>query len=451
MGEPSAHIAVPSGAAQVMELLERAGYEAYIVGGCVRDVLLGREPADFDITTSARPEQVKAVMDAAGVATADTGLAYGTVSVLYGGAAYETTTYRADGAYTDGRHPDSVELLSSIEGDLARRDFTVNAMAYRPGTGLVDLFGGREDLVAGTLRSVGCAHERFEEDALRIMRGVRFAAQLGFAVEPVTADAMHADAGLLSRVSAERLAAELLKLVCAPHALAPLLEFADVLAVFMPEIEASIGFEQHNVHHVYTVWEHCARTCCAAPADDAAMRLAALMHDIGKPSCFAMGADGQGHFYGHREASAELFSQLAARLKLPRALARDVGTLVRYHDAALPSTQAGWRRWAVKFGPEGVARILELHRYDIAALAPAEVEAGLAGVDAACAAFEQAIADVRVFSVADLAIDGNDVMAAGVEAGPAVGRVLSQLLDDVVAGTLANERAALLARAAELA
>ena len=444
-------IDIPADVLRIIGLLEAAGYEAYIVGGCVRDAFLGRVPDDFDITTSARPGQVKAVLAAAGIACADTGLKYGTVSALVGGRAYETTTFRHDGAYSDGRHPDEVQLLSSVDGDLARRDFTVNAMAYSPTRGFVDLFGGRADLAAGTLRCVGQPHKRFAEDALRIMRALRFAATFEFSIEPATAAAIHADAALLGQVSAERIAAELSKLVCAPGAGDILLEYADVMATIMPQIEPSIGFEQHNSHHAYTVWEHCVRACCAAPADDLPMRMAALFHDIGKPACFFMGEDGQGHFYGHREVSADLFAGVARQLKLPRKLADEVELLVRYHDAKTPTTPAGWRRWAVKFGPDAVRRILQLQRYDISALAPGEVAGGLAAVDEASAAFEQAIAQVHVFGVGDLAIGGRDLLACGIPQGPAIGQVLRQLLAEVVEGELANERGALLARARQLA
>lgn len=434
----------------IIDLLEAAGHSACVVGGCVRDALLGRAPHDWDITTSASPEQTKAVMARAGLQTADTGIKYGTVTVLVDGEPFETTTFRSDGSYSDGRHPDSVELLDAIDGDLARRDFTVNALAYNPRTGIVDLFGGQEDLQRGVLRCVGDAHARFSEDALRIMRALRFAAQLGFSIEGNTAAAVHADAGLLQRVSAERIFAELSKLVAAPHMRAVMLDYADVLAVVLPEIEASIGFEQHNTHHCYTVWEHCVRACEYAAPNDPTMRYAALFHDIGKPACFFMGDDGQGHFYGHREVSADLFAGIAKRLKFPRKLAQQVEVLVRYHDANPPTTAKGMRRWALEFGADTVRQIFQIHRCDVSALAPHIVEPAFADINAMEAFFEESIAEVHVTGTRDLAVNGRDLLELGVPQGPDVGRVLSALLAAVVDGELENERGALLARAQEL-
>lgn len=443
-------INIPENVLRVIELLETADHAAYVVGGCVRDALLGREPNDWDITTSARPEQTKAIMARAGLQTADTGIKYGTVTVLVDGEPFETTTFRSDGPYSDGRHPDTVELLDAIDGDLARRDFTVNALAYNPRTGIVDLFGGQEDLQRGVLRCVGDAHERFAEDALRIMRALRFAAQLGFSIEEDTAAAVHADARLLQQVSAERIFAELSKLVTAPHMREVMLDYADVLAVVLPEIEPSIGFDQHNTHHCYTVWEHCVRACEYAAPDDLTMRYAALFHDIGKPACFFMGDDGQGHFYGHREVSADLFAGISKRLKFPRKLAQRVEVLVRYHDANPPTTAKGMRRWALEFGADTVRQIFEIHRCDVSALTPQIVEASFADIDAMEAFFEESIAEVHITGKHDLAVSGRDLLELGIPQGPDVGCVLDALLAAVVDGELENERGALLARAQQL-
>ncbi|MGI6033754.1 MAG: CCA tRNA nucleotidyltransferase [Coriobacteriales bacterium] len=443
-------IEVPARALRVLEALEAKGHEAYVVGGCVRDAILGRVPNDWDVTTSARPEQTKAAAHAAGFKTADTGIKHGTVTVIVDHEPFEVTTYRSDGAYSDGRHPDEVRFLDSLEGDLARRDFTVNALAYNPSVGLVDEFDGVGDLNRRVLRAVGEPHRRFEEDALRILRGIRFSAQLEFALEKGTAQAIHDDRMLLEKISAERIASEIEKLACAPGCVDVMLGFSDVLTVCIPEIEPSIGFDQRNPHHCYTVWEHCVRACSYAAPDDLVMRLAALFHDIGKPACYFMGEDGIGHFYGHREVSADLFAQAARRLKLPRKLSERVELLVRYHDANLPTTAKGMRHWAVKFSPEVVRQIFELHRCDIKALAPGEVAGGLANVDAAEAFFEKSIEQVSVFSLRDLAVNGRDLIELGCAQGPKVGEILSQLLNAVVDGQIPNDRQALLQRAKQL-
>ncbi len=443
-------IEIPHSAQRVIDVLEAAGYEAYVVGGCVRDALLGRVPNDWDITTSALPQQTREVAHAAGFATFDTGIKHGTITVVVEHDHFEVTTYRDDGTYSDGRHPDQVTFLDAVSGDLARRDFTVNAMAYNARIGLVDEFGGQQDLAAKVLRAVGSPHKRFEEDALRIMRGMRFSAQLGFSIEDETAAAIHECRRLLDRVSAERITAEFDKLICAPGCVDALLGYPDVLEVFLPEIADSVGFDQRNVHHCYTVWEHCARACAFAPADDLTLRYTALFHDIGKPSCYFMGEDGQGHFYGHRDVSADLFHEIAKRLKFPRKLADNIELLVRYHDANLPTTAKGMRHWAVKFSPEVVRQIFAIHRCDVQALAPAEVEPALANIDDAEEFFEQAIADVPVFGVKSLAVRGGDLMEVGCPQGPLIGKVLQELLRAVVDGEVANERGPLLEAAAKM-
>ena len=440
-------IEIPSAARRVLDALEAAGHEAYVVGGCVRDALSGRKPHDWDITTSARPAEVEACLAAAGIACVETGLKHGTVSAIVEHAPYEVTTFRAEGAYSDGRHPDAVSFIDDVEGDLLRRDFTVNAMAYSPARGLVDTTGGRADLAAGILRTVGRPHERFAEDALRILRALRFAAERGLSIEADTAAALHADRGLLARVAPERIEMEFRRLVCGDFVVDVLLEYADVVAVFIPQIGPCIGFDQRNPHHVYTVWEHMVRAASFAPPQPV-MRYAVLFHDIGKPATFQMGEDGYGHFYGHREAGAEIFHELARALRIPRREAKLVELLVRYHDANLPTTRKGLRRWIVRFGEETMRRILAVHRCDIRALNPAEVDGALANMDAYDAFFAEVLAGMQVFGLGDLAVDGRALMDAGVPQGPQVGAALRTCLQGVVDGEVPNERAALLAYAA---
>ncbi len=439
-------IDIEPAAMRVLDVLEAGGYEAYVVGGCVRDALSGAVPHDWDITTNARPGQVEECLRAAGVPVVETGIAHGTVCAIIGRKPYEITTFRAEGAYSDCRHPDAVSFIDDVEGDLLRRDFTVNAMAYSPTRGLVDTTGGRADLEAGILRTVGRPHERFAEDALRILRALRFAAERGFSVEPGCARALHADRGLLSRVAAERLEMEFRRIICGEHLVDVLLEYADVVAAFIPQVEPCIGFDQRNPHHMYTVWEHMVRAASFAPAEPV-MRYAVLFHDIGKPATFFIGEDGCGHFYGHREAGAGIFHGLARDLRIPRRQANHAELLVRYHDANLPTTRKGLRRWIVRFGEETMRELLVVHRCDIQALDSAEVDGALLGMDAYDAFFLDVLSGMKVFGMRDLAVDGHDLMAAGVEAGPAVGKALRACLQAVVDGELENERAALIAYA----
>ena len=443
---PSFTIEIPQAARRVLDALEAGGHEAYVVGGCVRDALCGLDPHDWDITTDARPDEVEACLAAAGIPYVETGLQHGTVSAIVEHAPYEVTTFRAEGAYSDCRHPDAVNFIDDVEGDLLRRDFTVNAMAYSPARGLVDTTGGREDLAAGILRTVGRPRERFAEDALRILRALRFSAVRGLSIEADTAAALHADRELLTQVAPERIEMEFRRLICGDFIVDVLLDYADVVSVFIPQIEPCIGFDQRNPHHVYTVWEHMVRAASFAPPQPV-MRYAVLFHDIGKPATFRMGEDGCGHFYGHREVGADIFHELARNLRLPHREAHLAELLVRYHDANLPTTKKGLRRWIVHFGEETMRRILAIHRCDIQALNPAEVDAALANMDAYDAFFAETLAGMQVFGLSDLAVDGRDLMDVGVPQGPPVGAALRACLQAVVDGEVPNERDALCAYA----
>lgn len=291
-------ISIPKGARAVLLNLRYENHEAYVVGGCVRDSLLGKEPKDWDICTSATPDEVKELMHRRGIKTIDTGLQHGTVTVDMGTVGkYEVTTFRIDGNYTDGRHPDYVEFTESIYKDLSRRDFTINAMAYNS-AGLIDPFHGRDDLQAGIIRCVGNPDERFEEDALRILRALRFAATYGFSIEEQTAAAIHKDAWMLKRIAAERINGELCKMLLGDGILNVLLNFSDVIATIIPEMEPCIGFEQNNKYHQYTVYEHIAHAVANYKGTDVSVKVALLLHDIGKPQCYTEDENG-GHFHGH--------------------------------------------------------------------------------------------------------------------------------------------------------
>lgn len=437
-------IDIPPKAQAVLDVLEQAGFEAYVVGGCVRDALMGRTPNDWDITTNALPHQVREVCEAAGFAVFDTGIEHGTVTVHVDHEPFEVTTYRADGSYSDGRHPDSVTFLQSIEGDLLRRDFTVNAMAYSPARGLVDVTGGQQDLSRRCLRCVGDAHKRFAEDGLRIIRGVRFASVLGFEIETSTAQAIHTDRHLLQQVALERISAEFIKLICGPAAVKMLLEYRDVVAVFLPQLEPEFGFEQLSPYHVYDVWEHSVRTCgVIAPLPH--LRLAALLHDVGKPSCFFTDEGGRGHFYGHAQAGGPIADEACRTLKLSNAMRKSVVTLVENHDRNLPQTAKSMRRMIVALGPDACRDLYALFAADKLTHSGLNQVENMQALERSKELFELTLASMTAFSERDLAIDGRDLIQLGFEAGPVLGRIKREMFSLVVDGELANVREDLIA------
>lgn len=436
---------LPPAVLQLLCRLNRAGYEAYLVGGCVRDLLSGKTPHDWDICTSALPGEVAACLP--DLRVVGTGLAHGTVTAVAEGKAYEITTFRTEGVYSDGRRPDSVQFVQELSADLSRRDFTVNAMAYHPATGLVDLFGGRQDLAAGVLCCVGEPDARFAEDHLRLLRALRFASCLGLSLSADTAAAVHRQAALLGTVASERIFAELRRLICGPWTEPVLTDYADVLFVILPELSPMQGFEQHNPHHLLTVWQHTLRAVRFCPPQET-VRLAALFHDAGKPACFSCGADGIGHFYGHAVAGEQIARAALHRLRAPRALTEDVCRLVAVHDMVPLTTATFARRRLAQLGQTQYRRLLSLWRADVLAQSLQEQPARLAVLDLADARLAQILAEPPCFSVTDLAVRGGDLLAAGIPQGPAVGQILRALLGQVMAGTLQNERGALLAAAA---
>lgn len=425
-----------------MARLEAAGWEAWCVGGGVRDLLLGREPGDWDVTTSARPEAVMALF---GPAALPTGLKHGTVTIG-GGRGVEVTTFRRDGDYLDNRHPDHVEFTSSLEEDLSRRDFTVNAMAMDLRGQLRDPFRGRSDLAAGVLRAVGEPEARFREDALRIMRGLRFAAKLGFAVEPETAAAMDRCRHLLENIAPERLHVEMTGLLCGPWAAETLLAYPRVLEVFLPEIAPCVGFDQRSPYHCYDVWEHTARSVGAVPPRPV-LRWAMLLHDLGKPETFSLGEDGRGHFYGHWRESVKKAEAVMDRLRFDNHSRRIILTLVERHDCELPLSERSVRRNLARYGEETLRLLLEVKRGDNQAQAPAYRDR-LRLIDQWEALLDVVIAQGSCFSLGQLAVRGGDLTALGYR-GPAVGEMLRQLLEQVIEERLPNDREALLTYAKE--
>lgn len=429
---------IPEYVKKVLETLEAAGHEAWCVGGCVRDTLLGRAPEDWDVTTGALPEETMAVF---GQHAFPTGLQHGTVTVRADHNSVEVTTYRVDGDYHDHRRPDSVTFTRSLEEDLARRDFTVNAMAMSLRGELRDPFGGREDLQNGVLRCVGDPDRRFQEDALRMLRGLRFAAVLGFAIDPATGESIHRNRELLREIAVERVQVELMKLLAGKDAAEVLRQYPDVVGVFWPEVLPMVGFDQQNVHHCYDVWEHSLHAVAAVP-EDPVLRCAALLHDIGKPNCFTVDEKGVGHFYGHASISRELADRMLRRLKCSTEFREAVVRLVDWHDRDIPRTDKAIRRALGKLGERDLRRLILLKRADNLAQAP-EFRHRQLELDKGEAILNQLLAEDACFSLKQLAVNGKDLTEMGLS-GPAVGRVLNALLDRVVEGELPNQREVLL-------
>lgn len=440
---------IPQSVREVMGVLRRAGHEAYVVGGCVRDTLLGRQPHDWDMTTSATPSQMKEVVSFHSI---DTGLKHGTVTFIVDHEPIEVTTFRTEGDYTDGRHPDSIGFASTIEEDLSRRDFTVNALAWSDGTGIVDPFGGVPDLRNKTLRCVGDARIRFSEDGLRVMRALRFASVYGFAIEKSTASAAHEKRWMLSAVSAERICTELSKMLQASdgkHLAAIVKEFTDIMMQIMPELLPAHGLDQENPHHDRDCWTHMVDVM-AQVEPDLTLRLAALLHDAGKPACKTKDENGVAHYHGHAEEGARIADRILRRLKFPRKTADEVVFLIRQHDNWPSANMRSARRFLARCGDvETAFMLLELMKADRAAHAPSSVAERAGDLEEFGFFIESALKEDTAFTVRDLEISGNDLIAMGWTEGPMLGAELQRLFDLVLSGELVNDRNALLTAAQE--
>lgn len=344
------------------EMLEAAGYEAYLVGGAVRDYVRDNSPAkDWDITTNALPEQVEEIFT--GYHLIETGLKHGTVTVVIDQEPLEITTYRVDGDYSDHRHPDSVSFTRSLKDDLERRDFTMNALAYNPRIGVVDFVGGKADIAGDLVRCVGDPDRRFQEDGLRMLRALRFASVYGMTIEAATAAAIHRNKHLLKGIAAERILVELTKMLCAQGAAGVLRDFADVLAVPIPELTPMFGFPQHNPHHDKDVWDHTIAVI-ESITPEPVLRWAALLHDIGKPSCFSLAEDGIGHFFGHSDQSTSMAESILSRLRFDNASKEQIVRLVRYHDMPITADRKPIKRLLSKHGEDATRQLIELHKAD---------------------------------------------------------------------------------------
>lgn len=437
---------VPPQARRVIEVLEAAGFEAWCVGGFVRDSLLGRPVSDIDIACSALWPQTEETCLAAGMRVHRTGEKHGTVTVVCDDAAFEVTTFRVDGAYSDARHPDEVRFVRSLKEDLARRDFTINAMAYHPLRGLADPFGGLEDARRGIIRTVGDPAQRFGEDALRILRACRFTSQLGFSLDGATYQAMLEGKRGLLRVSSERITAELQKLLLGDNVRDALLQTVDVISAVLPELVAMKGFDQCTPYHCHDVLEHTARAVAGTPPYPL-VRWAALFHDMGKPAAFFKEPGGRGHFYGHAKISVPLARGIMDRLTFSTAFRDRVLLLVERHDDVFDATPRAVKRALARMGGdvELFRALCDLKRGDASAQAPAYAEERMRRADDLLRVLDGILAEGEAFTLKHLAVNGRDAMDAGIAQGPSVGAALAAALDAVIDEQIPNDRETLLA------
>lgn len=438
-------IFIPENVRAVIHSLENAGFEAYIVGGCVRDSFMGRIPNDYDVCTNAKPDEVKAALS--GFKTIDTGIKHGTVTVISDNEPVEVTTYRIDGEYSDHRKPDSVEFTDQLTDDLSRRDFTINAMAYSDKTGVVDVFNGQKHLFNRKIRCVGEPEKRFEEDALRILRALRFASELEFVLDKDTDSAVHRCRKLLRDVSEERITAELNRLLMGENVYDVLMNYHDVIEVFIPEIAPCVGFNQQSRYHLYDVWEHTAMSVSQAKKD-LTIRLAMLLHDISKPDCFKLDDNGQGHFYEHEQLGAEVAEKILRRLKYPNSVIEDVVTLIRYHYVTPVDDERVIKRLMSKIGSPAFHRLMEVQKADSRAKQPFCMER-VPLIDKINFKAYEIEKRGDCISLKDLAVNGNDIMELGYS-GKAVGVVLEELLQSVISEEISNDKDALISMAKKL-
>lgn len=439
-------ISLPEDVKRIITRLEEQGYEAFAVGGCVRDTLLGRVPGDWDITTSASPNQVKELF----AHTIDTGIEHGTVTVMINHVGYEVTTYRIDGEYEDARHPKEVIFTQNLVEDLKRRDFTINAMAYNDNSGLVDVFGGEKDLADGIIRCVGNPVERFTEDALRMLRAVRFGAQLGFDIEMETANAIKVLAPTISKISAERIATELVKTIVSPHPEAMRNAYLLGLTnVFMPEFDAMMKTEQITKHHMYTVGEHTLVSMQEIEADRV-LRLTMLLHDIAKPICQTTDEHGQNHFKGHEIKGVELARQILKRLKFDNHTIDEVSALIRYHDERPKLEEETVRRFYSQTGLDICPKLFAVKRADARAQSMYRREEKLAYVDGLEHMYEKIVNNGICVQKKDLSVTGTDLIQMGMKPGKEIGEVIDGLLDAVLKNPSQNDRDKLLELANKL-
>ena len=433
------NVEVPAPVNYIIQELEKCGHEAYMVGGCVRDSVLGRKPHDYDICTSATPDEIlKAFPDKEIIPT---GLQHGTVTILINKEPFEVTTYRIDGDYSDNRRPDNVTFTKNLVEDLRRRDFTINAMAYNPKTGLIDPFNGMEDIKYKKIRCVGSAEDRFNEDALRILRAIRFEAQLGFAGLPETMFEIERQYERLKNISIERINSEFCKIVVSEQFCVELVLYPNVFSLFIPELKDLIGFQQNNPYHAYDVFDHTVHAIEKCESDDLVVRFAVFFHDFGKPHSYQDGEDGIRHFKGHGKVGAEITDSIMKRLRFDNETRNNVVELVYYHDATFEVGNKYVKRWLNKIGEKQFRRLLEIRKADIKGQKPDYEESRIEKVNNIESIIVEILSEKSCLSLKDLAVNGNDVKEVmKLKEGKDIGYWLNEILKRVIDGELENNK-----------
>ena len=427
-------IKIPKDVQQVLNILKKNGFQAYVVGGCVRDSVMGRTPLDWDVTTNAMPDEIKKAF--ASFKTVDTGIQHGTVLIISGETPVETTTFRIDGSYSDNRHPDSVKFTPSLKEDLARRDFTINAMAYNEEEGIIDCFGGIDDIKNKVIRCVGDPDKRFNEDALRILRAIRFSSVLGFGIEKETQESVIKNKNLLSNIAVERIDTELTKLLCGDNVFDVLTKYGSVIGVFIPELTLQFNFQQLGKKHGYDIWTHTAHTV-ANIENDPILRLTMLLHDTGKPATHALNEKGESTFRNHAAVGGLIAENILRRLKFSKNYINTVSYLVSIHDKEVPETRTQVKKYLRDFGEENFLRLMKIRKADKSALAE-----GFRDINDklifAYNTFDEIINSDEPYTLNQLAVNGKDIKKYASDRE--IGEILSYLLDCVIKDPSKNNR-----------
>lgn len=436
------NIVIPENANKIIHTLQANGHSAYVVGGCVRDSVMGRVPHDWDICTSATPDEMLEIFKDYRVI--ETGLQHGTITIVIDKEQYECTTYRIDGKYSDNRRPDTVAFTDNLIEDLKRRDFTINAMAYNDNEGLIDPFEGLMDIEYGKIQCVGSAEDRFNEDALRILRAIRFSSQLDFAPSPDTDWQIHRQYSNLENISIERINSEFCKIVSSDCFCVQLILYKNVFSLFIPEFKDMIDFSQNNPYHQFNVYDHTIHAIQHCESNDLITRLAVLFHDIGKPHCYQDGEDSIRHFKGHGKVSAEMTDKIMRRLKFDNETRNNVVQLVHYHDATFEVGKKYIKRWLNKIGVDQFRRLLDVRRADIKGQKSNYDKEKIEKIDNIERLLEEVLEENQCFTLKDLAVNGKDLIQIGFKSGKELGSVLNMLLNGVINDEFKNNKEDLL-------